>query len=621
MEVENLIYLSVKGHEEINRISLRGNRLINELVHLGIVSVPCAGGGRCGKCLVRTFTDNVPISQADRLHLPPASLEEGLRLACQIDVESIKTDARGEKHLILERVEHHETMQVLTHFDSMQSTFAPTVTRLVVPLDRPSLTSPLSAWKRLALRLPFEIEPTPDLLRQLVTSLENGDVLQIICGTHPMKKMTEVFRIGSEKEELAMLGIAVDIGTTTLALYLYDLSDGRQLGHTSARNAGAQYGSDVISRINVTINDPTMIPRFQFLLVDQIQSLANELLADEGYTTSDVYDVVLAANTTMFHQLLGLPAASLASAPFSPILNEGMLVSADTLGFTFNGYVRLMPGLAAYVGADVVAGLLMDMGDKPTLYLDLGTNGEICLIDGEDIVALATAAGPAFEGQNISCGVASIPGAITDVRLSDDVALFTLADKAPLGICGTGVIAMVAELLRCGAVDETGRLLPRHEFAERHGASLKDESIAERLIGDKNDVYFHLTNDLRFTAKDVREVQLAKAAIRAGIEVLLKDRGMTVDQIKRVVIAGGFGHYLPLEHAFAIQLLPEIWQGRVISIGNGAGYGASRTLLDYHMWVQAIDVSDRTQYIELSCHTEFSDFFMEHMTFEAASNG
>ena len=568
-----------------------------QLAEHGFAELPCAGGGRCGKCKV--VSPGLPESDEDKVFLTQAERDRGVRLACRIEAGSLVSGTR------FERVNQRERMVALTDFGNLAVELDPVISKVTVMVTKATLDDPASDWTRLTRSLDFEATAPPHVLVELADTLAATEQVQLV-----MKKTGgDILAVRPADLPMPVLGLAVDIGTTTLAAYLYDLMTGEKIAAASAENPGRSFGSDVISRINMTMHDSDNTGRMQHLLAEGIASLARELLADHGFLAADIYDAVRVGNTTMLHFLLGLPTANIALSPFAPVFTEAWSVPARAIGFDYSGDIRLLPGLASYVGSDVMAGLLKIAGPGPTIYLDLGTNGEICLADDDEVIALATAAGPAFEGQNIACGMASVPGAIAELSLLPDVRVDTIGGGAPQGICGTGVLAAVAELLKAGIVDEGGRLQPAEECEED-----VRRTFGPRLKQNDEGTYFDL-GGAYFSARDVREVQLAKAAIRAGIEVLLREKNLTAGDIDQVLLAGGFGHYLNLSHAFRIGLLPDAVRGKVRSVGNGAGMGASMALLSRDAWLKVATLKARTRYVELSSRRDFAEAFMDHMGF------
>lgn len=411
-------------------------------------------------------------------------------------------------------------------------------------------------------------------------------------------------------------GIAIDIGSTTLAAYLFDLTTGQLLKVASAVNPQTRFGGDVISRIHYTMTTSDGTKTMQSLLIRTLNQLIDQLMKSFDLSSAAIKNIVLTGNTTMLHFFLGLETRSLAVAPFAPLILSAVRLSSREAGLPSGGFVDLMPGISAYVGSDITAGILASgMADAPTwvLLLDLGTNGELALGCKERILTCATAAGPAFEGANIQHGCSALPGAISEVDLTADPPYTTIGGQPPIGICGSGVLAILAELLRHGLVDQTGRMLSPDEVSDQKSAAGLREINGEPVYV----LYENHENDqlIYFTAKDVREVQLAKAAIRAGIEVLMKEAGLAPEQIRQLYIAGGFGNRMNIASAVAIGLIPATLQARAETIGNGAAAGAGAYLLSESAREKAVQIATTAEYIELSDHSDFGDAYMDAMSF------
>lgn len=396
-------------------------------------------------------------------------------------------------------------------------------------------------------------------------------------------------------------GIAVDIGTTTIAMVLVGLRDGQICASHSMVNRQRMYGADVITRIQASVDGKGS--ELQKLIRESLSKGIFTLIKKTGINGSQIKKIILTGNTTMEHLFMGYSCASLGVYPFTPV-NIGTIFGKSGDFFECQDVdcqVILMPGISTYVGADILSGILAcHMAEKQeiTLLLDLGTNGEMALGNKEWILTTSTAAGPAFEGGCISCGMGSVPGAISSVKIDGDhVEYKTIGGKAPLGLCGTGVVETTAELLKENLIDEAGAL----EASYQEGFVL-----AEKENGDK----------ISFTQKDVREIQLAKSAVRAGMETLLLRYGITKEQVDTVYIAGGFGFKLSLEKAVMIGLLPEEFQGKTKILGNSALGGAVKYLTEPSSAEKSEKIKQIAEEIGLSKDKDFNELYMEHMFFE-----
>ncbi len=378
--------------------------------------------------------------------------------------------------------------------------------------------------------------------------------------------------------------IAVDIGTTTLAASLVDRASGKVLNTKTSVNHQRSFGADVISRIQASVNGRSDE------LQESIRQDLKGLISDLGYEFEKV-PVIISGNTTMEHLLLGLPCDTLGVAPYTPVdislhQEENMLI---------------LPGISTYVGADIVSGIIacgMDQSDEISLLIDLGTNGEMAVGNKDRILVASTAAGPAFEGGNISCGVAGIPGAVSSVTITKDgddvsVSYQTIGEKPPVGLCGTGVMEVTYELVKTEIVDETGMM---------------DE--------DYEDDGFPVAENVTFSDQDVREVQLAKSAIRAGAETLMEEFGVEYDEVAHLYIAGGFGQKINLDKAAGIGMLPEALIDKTKAVGNSSLAGAIMLAKDEELRARFEHVADYAEETSLTGNPTFNDLYMEYMMFE-----
>jgi len=388
--------------------------------------------------------------------------------------------------------------------------------------------------------------------------------------------------------------VAVDLGTTTLVLVLVDMATGNILKKYTAANPQRLYGADVISRIKASGEGKGDI--LKSLIRNELFCGIRNLVREGHISLSDIDKIVIAGNTTMIHLLMGYPCESLGTYPFTPYKRGFICSGSDELfGIPEKIPVIMLPAVSAFVGGDITAGLLacgFDNTEKPCLFIDLGTNGELALGNKDRILVTSASAGPAFEGGNISCGVGSIPGAICHVSISDGkISYETINGLSPTGLCGTGVIELVSQLLKEGIIDHTGL-----------------------FIDDYFDKGFCI-DGIRFIQEDIRSLQLAKAAIRAGIEILLKNYGISYEGLDRVYIGGGFGYYLDINKAADIGLLPRDITGKTKAAGNTALAGAVLASTDFRTKDRMEHIVSVSKEIHLSDDTDFNDLFIKHISF------
>jgi uncharacterized 2Fe-2S/4Fe-4S cluster protein (DUF4445 family) len=402
------------------------------------------------------------------------------------------------------------------------------------------------------------------------------------------------------------LGLAVDLGTTKIAGYLVDLTTGMTLASKGVMNPQISYGEDITSRMLYAIKSGEESQRLQHLVVSAIDQLAIELCKQVQAQPQEILDIVIVGNTAMHHLLLGLPVAQLANSPFIAAVQEGVDIKARDIGSHLSpgSYVHVLPNVAGYVGADHVAMLIaIDAGniDRNTIAIDIGTNTEVSLISKGKIIAASCASGPAFEGGHISHGMRAASGAIERLRIiKGDIIYQTIDNAPPIGICGSGIIDSLSQLYLSGTLGENGRFKPDGSHIRKNGSQL------EFVLVEQSDFHPAIT----ITQHDVRELQLAKAAIRAGIQILLETDGLTEDDIQQVIIAGAFGTYIDVSSAITVGMLPSLPLNRFSQVGNAAGLGAKIALLSNSKRQQARDIASRVQYVELATRNSFRQTFL-----------
>ena len=572
-----------------------GTPLAPLLREAGLLTLPC-GVGKCGKCLILAATE--PCAE-ERALLGDAALASGLRLACY-------TRAAEGLDIALPQA---GALRVLTRFAQSDYPFRPIVERRPFAMPEPSLDDQRSDLQRLidacgakghALGL-GQLAALPAFIRNARSNGGCGDGHGNVCGFGLMHGETLVGYTASD-EAYALI---VDIGTTTVAALLVDTARRRVVAARGEHNAQSPYGADVISRIRHETeweehrNGPNPL---QQAIAKQVSAMLAGLLEQAGI--GDVDFLSLTGNTTMMHLLCGLPGEHIGKAPFIPATLEPMRLPAADLGIASQAPAFLLPGISAYIGADIVASLLAadaHRSQPPFLLVDLGTNAETVLCASGTLYACSAAAGPCFEGATLSCGMAGQDGAIDTVSPDPErgLSFTTIGDAPARGLCGSGVLDALALLLDAGIVDETGRL---EADASPLGARITDDALT-------------FTDSVRFTQKDIREVQLAKAAVAAGIRVLLQQRGLTPEQLDGVYLAGGFGSYLDPESAAAIGMLPRACAGKLHTLGNTALAGAAVLTLDGAQWQRIRAISRACSYLELSGRADFAAAFTENLSF------
>jgi len=572
---------------------------------LGLES-PCGGKGLCGRCRVRV-AEAPPAGDEERQLLGPA-VDDGWRLACRT-----RLPLGGRVWVPEESLRRRQV--ILTAGAEIQVDLDPAVVRLALAVPPPELEEVVADRERLLEALarvlgPGERELPLPVLRQLAPALlaDQGQVEALVWRG---RRVLEV----APSPSRPLLGLAVDLGTTTVVAYLCDLSDGRVLAVKAAMNPQVAQGDDVISRIGHAAQGPEQLGDLARAAADRVAELAAQACAEAGHSPERVLECTLVGNTAMHHLFLGLDPGGLALAPYAPAVSSALDLPAASLGLGLHpqANLHLLPVKAGFVGADTVAVALAvgaDRLDEPTLILDLGTNGEMILAAGGRLVCCSTAAGPAFEGGHIGQGMRGAPGAVDKVVIDPrtlEPTLTVIGGLRPLGLCGSGLISAVAELLRAGLVLPHGGFDPdvQHPRLRQGDQGLEYVLAWARETGSGR--------DLALTSRDLSEVQLAKGAVAAGVRLMLERLGLPRPQ--RVLLAGAFGNYLDPAAALAIGLFPALPLERIAGVGNAAGSGAILALLNQTQRRRAQALAAAMEYLELAACPGFQDCFVEGMQF------
>ncbi|GAB6157814.1 ASKHA domain-containing protein [Desulfotomaculum varum] len=419
-----------------------------------------------------------------------------------------------------------------------------------------------------------------------------------------------------------LLGLAVDLGTTTMVGYLYDLTDGQRLATAAEVNGQLTYGADVLSRLAHALQGEAAYRQLRQALSNSLDQLILNCCRLAQVQSGDIKEIVIVGNTAMIHLLLNLPVHGLAVAPFQPAAGGPWYCNAGDLGLTAAAAAvcYLPPLIGGFVGSDALAAALAQgfgrRADEAVMLVDIGTNGEVLLQTGSLQLAASVPAGPAFEGGNIQCGMPAAKGAVCHVTMDYDVRLQVIGDTKPAGLCGSGLVDAVAEMLRLRLLDISGRLVDRHEVPP-----VVSFKIKQKLQPVGSNKRFFLADEVFLDQRDIRQVQLAKAAVAAGIKAVLAEAGLTPRQLDVIWLAGGFGNYLNPSNALRIGLLGEPDPGRICQVGNAAGAGACQMLLSYVARERATGLSQRFKHLELASQQRYQDFFMQELNFPAQEYG
>lgn len=576
----------------------------------------CGGHGTCHKCKVQ-ISGSSPITRHDAKTFTQDQLEKGWRLACLVK-------ATRDLDVVVPPLTTRP--KAATVGVGRQVILRPAVQKRYVELTEPTLEDQATDLDRLLAAI-TDFEPRPDLhvLRRLPKVLREADfkVTAVIVD----EELVDVEPGDTTDKRYA---IAFDLGTTTVVATLLDLVTGTPVSVASMLNKQQPFGGDVISRISATMLDPEALGRLQTAACDTLAQLAAQVCREGGVDPLHVYEACVAGNATMTALVLGIDPEPIGVAPFIMTTAMPPTVLADELRLGLHPRARavMFPALGAYVGGDIVAGMLasgMDRDKRTRLFIDVGTNCEIVLSDGDKILSTAAPAGPAFEGGAIRCGMRAADGAIEVIALTADpadaadaVKLGVIGDVEPKGLCGSGLVDAVAELVKVGLLDSSGRFVPE-ETAKELAPGLADRLT---MIGQERVFVLHRPSVdtppdecVVLSQRDVRELQFAKAAISTGWTLLLEELGLEHRDVQQVLLAGSFGSYLSAASAVRIGLVPQLPVLRIVAAGNVAGEGAKMALLSIRERAGALALLEEVSYVELSDRPEFNDKFVEQLAF------
>ena len=566
----------------------------------------CGGRGTCGKCKVRVVEGHADRTLADYRHLSDG-LDEGWRLSCQAAVTG---------DMVVEVPRPMSTPRAATMGVNRFVLLEPNVRKHLVDLQEPTLQDHRSHLRRVRDALAdegLEVVAEPSLLPRLAAALTEGTTQ--VTATVVGERLIDV-EAGDTRDRI--LGISFDIGTTTVVATLIDLDSGNALAIESTINRQAPYGADVIARMGHAMTGEGAVEELRAAVLDTVDALVGGVCATAGVAREDVYELVVVGNATMLHLLLGVDPRSIALSPFVATFLEPQDLAASDVGVRIHpdGRVALFPSIGAYVGADIVGDIVATgivREPQRRLLVDVGTNGEIVVGSEERAVATAAPAGPAFEGGQILHGMRATEGAIEGVVLDRDAGGIRLqvigGDVEPRGICGSGLIDIVAQLRLAGLLKENGILLSHDEALEQ------GHPLAAHLVDREGIRAFALTDDVLLTQLDVRELQSAKGAIATGIEVAMDELAVGPGDLDEVLLAGSFGTYIDPLSARVVGLVPPVGVDRIKAVGNTASEGAKMALMSFREREVAFELPGFVEYVELSGAADFNDRFIRNLAF------
>ncbi|PAB60477.1 ASKHA domain-containing protein [Anaeromicrobium sediminis] len=556
------------------------------------VTSPCAGNGTCGKCRVRVVKGHVHYKDSNNRFFSEDEIKKGFRLACEsYTCEPITIEIPKDKD---------NTYSIESGYENNRGVINPLLKKHKVSLEDEILKKSISITKSINDLMKKDFSYSYEALKKLSRYLDVGLHKKDIYMVERDNLICNIFT-----RNCKLYGVAIDIGTTTIAMVLIDLESSEIIDKYAILNPQKKYGHDVISRINYASKSTENLDEISSLIRDEIFKSILHLAKKNHILFDDIHQVYISANTTMIQLLLGLHSHSLAVAPFTMITDSPIEYSFSEVFNYTKGHckVTLTPSISAYVGGDITSGIIstnIHKDENISLLIDIGTNGEMVLGNRDKIFCVATAAGPAFEGATIKYGIGSIEGAISHVTIKDrEVTYETIGDKSPVGICGSGIIDITAELIKNNIIKKSGRY--NKEYTDTDG----NFPIACLDTGEK----------IVFTQKDIREIQLAKSAIRSGIEILIREYGCYYNEIKNVYMAGGFGNKISIKSAAQIGLIPDELKEKVVFIGNTSLSGSIDMILDKSSQEDLRYIIDTTKYVELSTDRQFQSLFVDYMAF------
>lgn len=575
-----MVIVKFKNHEVSVEVE-EGIRLSDCIRKAGLsVETPCNCLGLCGKCKVKAMGELSPLTEEERKF---TGNEENIRLACI---------ARVEGPVEVELINKKAELKTINRGYSIETSINSGIKRVRIPeIDRKSPVPYIEA-------LDYEVTSV-DLFNKTACFDRKGSTG--IFGVAYKHRLLDIC-----ESDIALLGVAVDIGTTGISAYLVDMETGEVLSKVSCLNPQTEFGGDVLSRITFCINNNEGKEILRDSIINKLNEILNELMS-ESYSIESVFRVIIAGNTTMLHLFLGVDPITIAKAPYRSVFLNKLDIKSSDIGVAINknGLVTLLPSASGYVGADIISGVVATAFNKKkhgSIFIDIGTNGEIVAIADGKMAATSTAAGPALEGMNISCGCRAENGAIDSFNIDDNynVNFTTIGNKEPRGICGSGLIDIAAYLVEKEIVLKSGKF-----------NNDVDERIKDRIV----DKRFYITDDIFISQKDIRQIQLAKGAIASGISMLLHEIGISIEDVNEAVIAGAFGYHVNPDSIKTIGIIPKGFKGEISFVGNSSVEGARLALINEDILEEMTSLKDEVTVLELSTKQAFQEYFVRELSF------
>ncbi|WFD11109.1 ASKHA domain-containing protein [Tepidibacter hydrothermalis] len=600
-------YLNINGTDEKYEFKV-GNTLLNILHENNIgIEIPCGGKGTCGKCKIKIVTGEINDKTDEEVnHLTKCELEEGIRLACLVIPKGDLT-----VELLQKKDLKHS---ILTEGYMPDIKINPLISKKVYNITKPTLENNISYEDILKDISNNSLHiNNPILLRKLPKAFEQDQITAVYSDE-------ELIGIEYKDTSKSIFGLSIDIGTTTVVGSLVDLSTGKEIDVESEINPQKEYGLDVLSRIHFIKNNSDGLEILHNLIIKCINKLILKLCNKNDVCSENIHEVAVAANATMMHILLKVNPVSIGKSPYSPIFSSSKTISASSLGINISsfGVIYCLPGVSSYIGSDIVAGAVvseLSKTDKNILFIDIGTNGEIVLSKKGKLSSCSCAAGPALEGMNISCGMRAQDGAIEGVNIDESgIELKVIGNTDPIGICGSGIIEVISEIVRLNLMGKTGRLKKKDDLK-------KDEKLKEiaKFVVEENKKRKFLINskpkEIYITQSDIRQVQLAKGAILSGFYALLELMEIDMNDLDEIIIAGQFGKHLSIDSLVGVGIVPEKLREKIRYIGNSSKTGALMCLISKEAREDMEKTSREINYFELSTKEGYERLFTSCLNF------
>lgn len=563
-----------------------------------LIDGPCGGRGTCGRCKIKHISGQLPpITQDEKKLLSGEELNNGIRLACLV---------RPTWDIGIDIIDQEKNHKVLTGGFIPVFNINPAIWKKTINIDKPTLG----------------ISRTYEDLFSKILGVKELD-LSVLKGLKMRSgKFTAVYNedklIGLEYGDTTdeIYGIAVDIGTTTVVASLVDLNTGQEIASEAEINAQKNFGQDVLTRITYVVEHGKKgTLELQKSIVNSLNKMVNRICKNKNINKNRIYEMSIAANSTMIHMLLGVEAISLGRSPYAQIFSSAKnIIASDIALDSMSPFARVstLPSISSYIGADIVAGTFvadLHNTDRKILFIDIGTNGEIVLSDKGKLVSCSCAAGPALEGMNISAGMRAADGAIEEIKINEDeITLEVIGDTKPIGLCGSGILAAIREMISCGLINERGNivkpeLLDSGDFRHKY------------IIVENKKRFIKITDNIRITQGDIRQVQLAKSAILSGFIALVRHVGIELADLDEVIVAGQFGSHLPVESLVGTGILPKDVKDKIRYIGNSSKTGAYLYLMSLDSRKEMNSLSKNMEYMELSVSEGYEKLFVKSSRF------